>query len=474
MCSCVFIYVYIGIFLFCHELQNSSCSRLALSKLVCKNCKCANELDFNYCKSCGHERGRGSLEVRQSEDHLSSMKSIDERIRLLDQRLDTSSYSQQKCNLKVELELFLVSLEPSKNVYTALPGDLRKFLIFKEKHGRTKLHDQICPQKGVVGKVQCSCPTTLAAKSVDSLIGKIRAIFRDVGREGDWNPVLLTGNPAASLVMKRHLQSISLEQASYNVAKKQATPLMFDKLAMLCRYLTYQISREKDTVKKFLLLRDRAYFSLTCHSGDRGGDLNLLTSERLLELPKSEGILVSQIAGKTFSLDSPNTFILYRSKDIDICPVRHLHDYIVFSEVLRTGLDTGYLFRVSDKAGQIINKPMSSSLITDRLKMHLKAINLYEGETSHSTRRGCAITLRMMGINDEQINQHIGWGSAKMIDHYANIGKICGPGSVARKLADAAECGTRQASQLNSISEKLNSFRNLKRFAFSDLESHQS
>ena len=61
-----------------------------------------------------------------------------------------------------------------------------------------------------------------------------------------------------------------------------------------------------------------------------------------------------------------------------------------------------------------------------------------------------------------------------MIDHYANIGKICGPGSVARKLADAAECGTRQASQLNSISEKLNSFRNLKRFALSDLESHQS
>ena len=419
-------------------------------------------------------RGGESLDVRQSEDDLCSMRSIDERIKLLDQRLDASSYSQQKCNLKKELELFLAALEHSKNVYTALPDDLRKFLIFKEKHGRTKLHDQACPQKGIAGKVQCSCPTTLAAKSVDSLIGKIRAIFRDLGREGDWNPVLLTGNPAASLVMKRHLQAILLEQASHNVTKKQATPLMFDKLAMLCRYLTYQISREKDTVKKVLLLRDRAYFSLTCHSGDRGGDLSLLTSERLLELPNSEGILVSQIAGKTFSLDNPNTFILYKSKDVDICPVRHLHEYIAFSESLQIGLDTGYLFRVSDKAGQVINKPMSSSLITDRLKMHLKAINLYEGETSHSTRRGCAITLRMMGINDEQINQHIGWGSGKMIDHYANLGKICGPGSVARKLADAAKCGTSQTSQLNSISEKLNSFRNLKRFVCSVTKPHQS
>ena len=192
--------------------------------------------------------------------------------------------------------------------------------------------------------------------------------------------------------MKRHLQAILLEQASHNVTKKEVTPLMVDKLAMLCRYLTYQISREKDTVKKVLLLRDRAYFSLTCLLGDRVGDLSFLTSERLLELPNSEGILVSQIAGKTFSLDNPNTFILYRLKDVDICPVRHLHEYIAFSESLQIGLDTGYLFRVSHKAGQVINKPTSSSLITDRLKMHLKAINLYEGETLHSTRKGYAIT----------------------------------------------------------------------------------
>ena len=74
--------------------------------------------------------------------------------------------------LKNELELFLASLKPSKNVYTALPDDLRKILIFKEKHGRTTLHDQACPQRGIAGKVHCSCPTTLAAKSVDSLIGK--------------------------------------------------------------------------------------------------------------------------------------------------------------------------------------------------------------------------------------------------------------------------------------------------------------
>ena len=408
------------------------------------------------------------MQEKLEKKDIISVEHIEERIKTLDQRLDASRYSQQKCNLKKELEQFLVSLNPAKDVYTALPNDLRKFLIFKEKHGRTKLHDQACPRKGSAEKSSCSCFTTLAAKSVDSLIGKLRAIFRDLGREGDWNPALLTGNPAASLTMKRHLQSVMLEQNSHSVAKKQAVPLMFDKLGKLCRYLTYQASREKEMVKKFLLLRDRAYFALTCHSGDRGGDLSLLSSDRLLELPKSEGIIVSQVTGKTFSLDKPNNFMLYTSKDTDICPVRHLQDYIAFSDASQIKLDTGYLFRVSTKEGQIIDKPMSSSLITDRLKLHLMAINLYEGETSHSTRRGCAITLRMMGINDDQINKHIGWGNAKMIDHYANIGQLCGPGSVAKRLAEAASLNQQGSSELSEISCRMNKYRNLKRFYFSN------
>ena len=108
ICSVVYLCMYIGMFCinlrvlknFCYALQDPSCARVALYKLVCKNCKCANELDLHYCKFCGLERGGGSLDVRQTEDDLSSMKSIDDRIKLLNQRLDASSYSQQKCNIK--------------------------------------------------------------------------------------------------------------------------------------------------------------------------------------------------------------------------------------------------------------------------------------------------------------------------------------------------------------------------------------
>ena len=73
----------------------------------------------------------------------------------------------------------------------------------------------------------------------------MRAIFRDLGCTGDWNPISLTGNPASSLLMKRHLRSVTVEQTSASVVSKQAAPLMFDKLGKLCRYFRKKRSCNK-------------------------------------------------------------------------------------------------------------------------------------------------------------------------------------------------------------------------------------
>lgn len=82
------------------------------------------------------------------------------------------------------------------------------------------------------------------------------------------------------------------------MVKKKAVPLMFEKLSRLCCYLSYKISVEKDTRTNFLLQRDRAYFSLLCYSGDRASDLGLLKCDRVFELPQSQGIFISETAGK--------------------------------------------------------------------------------------------------------------------------------------------------------------------------------
>jgi hypothetical protein len=56
--------------------------------------------------------------------------------------------------------------------------------------------------RGIPELKGCCCKKTLAAKSVDTILGKIRAILRDIGRSGEWNPMLLTGNPASCPCVK--------------------------------------------------------------------------------------------------------------------------------------------------------------------------------------------------------------------------------------------------------------------------------
>jgi len=96
--------------------------------------------------------------------------------------------------------------------------------------------------------------------------------------------------------------------------------MMFDTLGRLCRHLSYAISVQKDPISKYLLARDKAYFTMICHSGGRGGDLGLLSSSRLFEMSNSNGVLISQVLGKVVSINNPDNFILLPSKDSDISP----------------------------------------------------------------------------------------------------------------------------------------------------------
>ena len=73
----------------------------------------------------------------------------------------------------------------------------------------------------------------LASGSIDSLIGKLRTIFKENDRAGDWEERLGLGNPAAFLLVRKYLKCIKEEQATPGLTPKQATPLFVDKLARL-------------------------------------------------------------------------------------------------------------------------------------------------------------------------------------------------------------------------------------------------
>ena len=125
-------------------------------------------------------------------------------------------------------------------------------------------------------------------------------------------------------------------------------------------------------------------------------------------LPEDNGLLISQSFGKTATLDDPHNFAIFSSADQEICPVSHLGKLISNSALMGYDYCKGHMFRVKDNKSKIIvDKPVSSSAMADPLPLHIKLVTLYDGETSHSSRRRCAITLELLNISKTGISQHI-------------------------------------------------------------------
>ena len=99
-------------------------------------------------------------------------------------------------------------------------------------------------------------------------------------------------------------------------------------------------------------------------------------------------------------------------------------------------LTRGYLFRPTDPRGNVVDKPFAHPAAESRLKSYLAQANLDEGETLHSFRSGCAITLAMSGVGLADVMGHIGWRSDKTALYYLKLSEVLRVGSAPGVLSD--------------------------------------
>jgi len=161
---------------------------------------------------CGYKRK--SVPRQPASKVKVDLAAIDARLQQLTQTANTSSYSKQKSSLRVEFETFLAS------IYSATPEDVSRFLIWKDRHGKRVVHVAECVNAPNQDASDCGCPKRLAFKTVDSYIGKLRAIFNEAGRSGEWNSMLGFGNPAASSPVQGYLKAVSEEQLRAHIVPK--------------------------------------------------------------------------------------------------------------------------------------------------------------------------------------------------------------------------------------------------------------
>ena len=165
---------------------------------------------------------------------------VKHRLESLERFHSEKPYQRQKSGLQEQLESFLWSLPEKKSLKTATPQDIIKFLIWRDKFGKTVVHLANCTrllEKNGNHSQAYNCPRNLAAGTVDNNIEKLRSIFEENGRGSYWNDDFQTGNRASHYSVKRYQTFVLEEQVVARTFPSQVVPIFLDKLSKLCSYL---------------------------------------------------------------------------------------------------------------------------------------------------------------------------------------------------------------------------------------------
>ena len=307
------------------------------------------------------------------------------------------------------------ALSPPKCISSCTSDNVIKFLISRDKTGRTVVHTQSCL------RVSCSCPSHLAAGSADSLLGKLSAIFNNIGHSSDSNPV-------AHPRVKEYLNFIREEQAARAILPSQAVPLFFAKFTKLIDFLRGLIRENTPlaAVNKYILVRDTVFFVVDFFTGDRASDLGRLLANQVFRLKDRKGFLLQLTLTKTTRGSATSPFILEPFEDAGVCPVAWIEYYLSVCNLLHIVLDGGYFFRATDRGRAVSQKPFLGSAVNNRLWKHLTGAKLNGGETPHSFRLGLSNTLNMLGCLHDDISRYLGWRSGGMARHYTRMSSTTG------------------------------------------------
>jgi len=309
----------------------------------------------------------------------------------LDSRSVQESYFMRQQQTSMEFQQWLSRLPWNRDMYTCISEDVAFFCTTSYLQQHT----------GTATPIGMIC----APSSLDTMLSCLSSSFDKIGRTAAWGSKALQGNPIKSDViadMKRGYHNWSFE-AGYS--RKPATPIPFTELQQLLAHLHQQItSSSTSPAEKALLARDGSLFSMMWHTSMRGGDVSRLQLADIVHATDNTPVL-SWIAqpginpdGHFFSVHPYGTktqhsahagsAILQYTLADSTCPIQWLSMHMQQAINLHQPI-TSWLYRTLDSHSKHFTQaPLSSSALNNRLSTHLKAANMYQGQTPHGMRRG--------------------------------------------------------------------------------------
>lgn len=140
-----------------------------------------------------------------------------------------------------------------------------------------------------------------------------------------------------------------------------------------------------------------------------------------------------------------------RSPKLALCPILAVEMYVAVSREIGIDLSRGYLLRPTDQTGLIVDQPLTSSTAESLLKLYLRYANIDAGETLHSFRLECALTLTFSGSNLADVMSHVGWSCPSTAQYYLKLFRVIRAGAHADLLCMEYSLVTRLLYMRSSI-----------------------
>ena len=381
-----------------------------------------------------------------------------------------SKYEVQKSRLADDFCSFLVAnsafpppLGTSASAALATPDDVGKFLFFRDSRGRTQVHSGGCSFLGQPGFKDCGCRVGLAAGTIDSMIGKLRAFFNCQGRVNAYSPSDLLSNPCNAVFVKDWLKSAYKEQRLARITPRQAPPIFSTHLRLLAAEIARRIaslpSQSPLFPEKFCLFRDRCFFLIQWFAGDRAGDLGNAVG-REVSRHSTGALVLNHTIGKTIRQNGSQTLIVpCIPEDALICPVAAFDAYVALCLSHGIDLKGGYLFPPLRRPllNSLRNAPFTSDRATKRIRTYISD-DILPHVTAHGARAGCVTTLLLLGASSEEAMDHCRWASERVFKQYHQLQRVMRVENSSNRLrVGVLASGVDSADAAASFYESLNS-----------------
>jgi integrase len=276
-----------------------------------------------------------------------------------------------------------------RSVYDAIPADI---VIYMQGHWVPNHDHTYLPSGEMV-------PSFSYLKNC---LSYLRRLFDDAMREGVWNPQDLSGNPLDSSSVKSYRSGFERKLWRAGVEAIAAAVLTEEQFKLLCDYLLGELDGAINTgaspMAIAIIYRDLMLICFLWQIGQRGGEGARL---RINDLDRTEGASgVCPNGLKTMQRQDHGVFIpLKKADDEKYCFLKLLDPYIAV--LGRAGVNISGNFFIFPMANArrtgFEDDPLTGPAAYNRLRVHLEASGVDQGQSLHSFKRAKLQGLKRKG-----------------------------------------------------------------------------